>query len=728
MFKKFPNYIQHDEKDCGPTCLRIISRFYGKKVSTEFLRQISSTNRGGTSLLSLSSAAEKIGLKATGARLSLDDLKTANALPCILLWGQKHYVVIWKIKSGHVLLSDPAKGLIKVKMSEFKKHWEIEDSKTGIILALEITESFDKNASFQKQATPIPFILSYIKQYKRVLIQLLVGLVLGSLLQLVFPFLTQSIVDTGIANRDVPFIYLILFSQLMVFLGKTAIEISRSYILLHLSNRINISLLSDFFKKLFRLPLGYFDKKMVGDIFQRIYDHQRVENFLTSSTLNFTFSFISLFVFSIVLFHYSPSIFLCFVLGSVLYFVWVYIFMKRRAKLDGEKFHYLKSNQDKNFEMILGMQEIKLHNADNKKRGQWEDIQSNLFRVNINSLTLGQLQSGGANIINELKNIVISFICAIAVVKGELTLGMMLAVSYIIGQLNAPISQMLDFIQSLQDAKLSLDRIGEVHNKQEEDAGIKRLDISNWKKSDIVFNNVTFNYDESLEARNILDRLNFVIPRNRVTAIVGSSGSGKTTILKLLLKFYNPTSGSIDINGISLSEVDSTLWRQRCGVVMQEGFIFDDNIINNIAVGDEFPAIEKVRKAAQIANLLDYIDSLPLGFATKIGNNGLALSTGQKQRILIARAIYKNPDILIFDEATSALDANNERIIVENLNELYKGKTVIIIAHRLSTVKSADNIIVLNNGTITESGSHNELVVEKGFYFHLVKNQLELGA
>lgn len=727
MFKKFPNYKQHDEKDCGPTCLRIICKYYGKNLATDYLLEQSQTNREGTSMLALSRAAEQIGFQATGIKLGFEDLIQANALPFIAYWQQKHYVVVYKITASKIYVSDPAVGLCKYTHVAFQQHWCA--GQEGVVLILKTTDQFHENKAVftPEKKQGLSFIFSYLRSYKKLLGQLIIGLLIGSVLQLAFPFLTQNIVDIGIRNKDIPFIYLILFSQLLVFLGKTTAEILRGYILLHLSSRINISLLSDFFIKLMKLPLGYFDRKMIGDIFQRIYDHQRVESFLTSGTLNFIFSFISLIIFSCVLFYYNPIIFLIFLAGSILFFVWVNLFMKRRARLDNLRFQHLKANQDKNFELIFGMQEIKLHNAEVKQRWQWEGIQSGLFKLNLQSLTLKQWQTVGASVLNELKNITVSFFAAKLVISGDITLGVMLSVSYIIGQLNAPLTQILDFFQSFQDARLSLERISEIHTKPEEDEGVDTLNEI-MPSGDIVFDNLSFSYDKFVPENYIVRNLNLVIPENKVTAIVGSSGSGKTTLLKLLLKFYQPTAGSISINNTMLSQIESAVWRNRCGVVMQEGYIFDDTILNNIAVGDENPDPVRIVNAVRIANIKEHIESLPLNYLSKIGANGNALSAGQKQRILIARAVYKNPDILIFDEATSALDARNERIIVENLKKFYQGKTVIVIAHRLSTVRNADKIIVLEKGNVTETGTHHDLVTQKGLYFNLVKNQLELGS
>jgi ATP-binding cassette subfamily B protein len=726
MFKKFPHYKQYDEMDCGPTCLRIIAKYYGKYFPLDYLRTITHTSRAGTSLLSLSDGAGKIGLPCIGAKLSFDDLVEAAPFPCIAYWNQRHFIVVYKIKKETVYVSDPAHGLLQYTKEEFLRGWA-GGHHEGVILSMDPSPDFhrEENSGHQPERR-FNFIFTYLRRFRREITQILMGLLAGSLLQLIFPFLTQSIVDTGIRHHDLSFINIILLAQLMVFLGKTTVELLRGYILLHLSSRINISLLSDFFIKLMKLPLGFFDTKMLGDILQRIVDHQRIETFLTSGALNTIFSLLSLGVFSVVLAIYSPLIFSVFVIASLAYFAWVLSFLKKRAKIDYKRFTQLSANQERNFEMIFGMQEIKLHNAERKMRWRWERLQIKLFKINLKSLSLKQMQSGGASVINELKNIMITFLAARLVLDGEISLGIMLSISYIIGQLNAPINQLVDFVQAYQDARISLERINEIHRKPNEENDDQEK-IEEIPAADILIKNLSFKYDSDHRAPYVLKGVNIKIPHNKITAIVGSSGSGKTTLLKLLLKFYPPVDGDILIGNHSIARVSNSHWRGKCGVVMQEGFIFNDSIANNIAVGEERVNIRRIQEAARVANIHEFIEGLPLNYQTKIGSNGMGISTGQKQRILIARAVYKNPDILFFDEATSALDANNERIIVGNLNQVFKGKTVIVIAHRLSTVKNADNIIVLDKGQVTEMGSHNDLVEERGFYFNLIRNQLELG-
>ena len=551
-------------------------------------------------------------------------------------------------------------------------------------------------------------------------------MLIGSLLQLLFPFLTQSIVDIGINNQDISFINLILIAQLVLYASRTAVEFIRSWILLHLGTRINISIISDFLIKLMKLPISFFDTKMIGDLLQRIQDHRRIEHFLTSSTLNILFSFVNLIIFGAVLIYYNLTIFLVFAIGSIIYALWILIFMRRRRELDFKLFDQMADNQSNLIQLITGMQEIKLNNAEKQKRWEWERIQAKLFRVSIKSLALNQYQQVGSVFVNEVKNIFISFLAAKSVIDGDITLGMMLAIQYIIGQLNTPINDLIGFIHSTQDAKISLERLGEIHAKEnEEDENIQKVTIFPNDKS-LYTEDLCFQY-AGPHSEMVLEGINMVVPEGKLTAIVGTSGSGKTTLVKLLLKFYNPVKGNIRLGDIQLGNFSNRIWRDKCGSVMQDGFIFSDSIAKNITVSDEHIDRERLFYAVKMANIQDFIESLPLGYNTKIGNDGHGLSQGQKQRILIARAVYKDPEYLFFDEATNALDAHNEKIIMENLNQFFEGKTVVVVAHRLSTVKNADQIIVLEKGKIVERGDHKELIAKKGVYYHLVKNQLELG-
>ncbi|WP_417197751.1 peptidase domain-containing ABC transporter [Bizionia sp.] len=729
MAKFFPHYKQRDHKDCGPTCLKIITKNYGKSLNINQLRQLSETTRAGSSLLGLSEASEELGFRSLGIKVDLKKLLEAP-LPCILHWNKNHYVVLYKIKNSTFFISDPAYGLLKYPKDEFLRHWignnANDETEEGIALLLEPTSKF-YSSDFEEENTSFgfKFLFRYIFKYKRFLWQLIIGLIAASLLQLIFPFLTQSVVDVGIKNQDIHFIYLILFAQLALFIGRTAIEVIRSWILLHLSTRINISLVSDFFIKLMNLPIAFFDTRMTGDILQRINDHKRIERILTTSSLNVLFSMVNLLVFSFVLAYYNLLLFGIFLMGSFLYFLWIVIFLKKRRDLDYKRFSQVSQEQSKVIELINGMQEIKLHNAEKQKRWGWEFVQARLFRVSIEGLALEQYQSVGSGFINEVKNILITILSAKLVIDGEITLGMMLAISYIVGQLNSPIAQLINFIREVQDAKISLDRLSEIHNKEDEEPAdidfVKDID----EEADISVSNLSFRYIGSDQM--VLQELDVIIPANKVTAIVGVSGSGKTTLMKLLLKFYDPIEGQIKLGNYDLKNISQKTWRDECGVVMQEGYIFNDTIANNIAVGEDYVDKQKLAHAVDVANIKEFIETLPLSYNTKIGMEGVGLSTGQKQRLLIARAVYKNPNFLFFDEATSALDANNEKVIMEKLDTFFENKTVVVIAHRLSTVKNAHQIVVLDKGNIVEVGNHNELIKHKGDYYNLVKNQLELG-
>lgn len=728
--KKFTNYKQADYKDCGPTCLKIIAKHYGKTINIQELRDISETTREGSNLLFLSDAAERIGFRTLGVKLNLERLHEAP-LPCVLHWNKNHYVVLYKIKRGTYYISDPAFGLIEYNKQDFIKFWignnADELTQEGVALLMEATPKFFQSEFDKEENKGLGFRLlsQYVLRYKSFLIQLSIGLLASSLLSLIFPFLTQSIVDVGIQNQNIHFIYLILFAQLFLFAGRTGLELIRSWILLHLSTRINISLISDFFIKLMNLPISFFDVRMTGDIMQRINDHRRIEKILTTSSLNVLFSVINMFVLGGVLAYFNLQIFFVFFVGSILYFGWITLFLKRREVLDYKRFAEVSNEQNKVMELINGMQEIKLHNAEKQKRWGWEYIQARLFRVSIKGLVLEQTQTIGSSVINELKNIFIIFLSAKLVIDGSITLGMMLAISSIVGSLNGPITQLIEFVRELQDAKISLARLSEIHEKEDEMQQEVHQTNDVPFDSDIEIKNLSYRYLGS--DIPVLDDLTLKIPAKKVTAIVGVSGSGKTTLMKLLLKFYEPEKGEITIGNAQFKNISQKAWRSHIGAVMQEGFIFSDTIANNIAFGVDKVDKERLVYAADVANIKEYISGLPLGYNTKIGAEGTGMSTGQKQRMQIARAVYKNPEILFFDEATSALDANNEKEIMRKLDIFFKDKTVVVIAHRLSTVMNADQIVVLDKGKIIEIGNHSALVEQKGNYFELVKNQLQLG-
>lgn len=712
--------------DCGPTCLRMIAKYYGRNFKLQTLRRLCEINKEGVSLLGISDASEKIGFRSIGVKLNAEQLKEAE-LPCILHWRQNHFVVLYKIKKHKYYLADPAAGLITLSEEDFKRNWQSDtESMEGIALLLSPTPLFYEQEDERGSEVRWSFLLRYLITYRQLVIQLLFGLGIGSLLQLVTPFLTQSIVDIGINTRNLNFIYIILFAQTALIIGRVSVDFIRSWILLHISTRVNVSILTDFLIKLMKLPMSFFDTKMTGDILQRMSDQKRIESFLTGSTLSTLFSMFNLLVFSIVLAYYNATIFFVFAVSSGLYTAWIVIFLKRRRALNYKSFEISAKNQSSIVQLISGMQEIKLNNCEQQKRWEWEHIQARLFKFSVKTLALNQYQQGGATFINEGKNILITFLSAQAVINGNLTLGAMVAVQYIVGQLSSPIEQLLGFIQGFQDAKISLERLNEIHQMEDEEPVDKEWSHSLPENKSLSISNLTFRYPGAGN-EPVLENINMVIPQGKTTAIVGMSGSGKTTILKLLLRFYEPQNGDIKVGSQQIGNIAFKTWRSGCGVVMQDGFIFSDTIERNIAVGDDYPDKAKLRHAIEIANIQDFIDGLPLGLNTKIGSEGNGISQGQRQRMLIARAVYKDPHYIFFDEATNALDSNNERVIMDNLHEFFEGRTVIIVAHRLSTVSNADNIIVLDKGHIIEQGTHHELTALRGDYYRLVKNQLELG-
>lgn len=731
----FPHYLQHDAMDCGPTCLRMIAKYYGKTYSLQTLREHSFITREGVSMLGISDAAEFIGFRTSGVRISLQQLVEDMPLPCILHWNQNHFVVCYGIKKKkdgyRFSIADPARQLVTYHEEEFKKCWlatKVEGEEKGTALALEPGPEFYEREDEQDSGRRnLRFFLKYLSPYKKQVVQLVFGMVAASLLQLIFPFLTQSLVDVGIRDGNLSFITLILIAQLVIAVSQLSVEFIRSWILLHMNTRINISLISDFLAKLMKLPLHYFDTKMIGDIMQRIGDHNRIESFLTGSSITTLFSFINFFIFSFVLAYYDLGILAIFLVGNALYVGWILAFMKYRRELDIRRFAQAAGEQSSLIQLVTAMQEIKLNNCEKQKRWQWERIQVKLFKISVKGLAVGQAQQVGSIFFNQTTNIIISFIAAKSVVEGNMTLGMMMSLTYIIGQLSGPIASFIGFAQQLQDAKISLERLNEIHGQADEEQNIQSKLTVFPKKHTVKIENLSFSYDGA-DRDYVLNNVNLIIPEHKVTAIVGASGSGKTTLIKLMLGFYVPNKGDIKIGETPLGIINPHLWRARTGSVMQDGFIFSDTIANNIAVGEDRIDLGRLQHAVTVANIRDFIDSLPLGYNTKIGMEGNGISQGQRQRLLIARAVYKNPEFLFFDEATNALDANNEKEIMEHLDTFYQGKTVVVVAHRLSTVKNADKIVVLDKGAIAEEGTHRELTEKRGLYYQLVKNQLELGS
>jgi ATP-binding cassette subfamily B protein len=720
--------------DCGPTCLRMIAKYYGRDVSREFLRTRTNYGREGTSLLGLSEAAEVLGFKSIGIKLTFDQLLNDVPLPAIIHWNEYHFVVLTpEATSSGLLIADPAKGYTKFNREEFLKQWLPKGDrqvKKGTVLLLEPSPIFEQlKATSDGEEThsliDSRYLLSYVRKYKIYFSQILLGVLIGSILQLLFPYLTQSIVDKGINNRDITFITIVLLGQLVLLFSQTIIEFIRRRILLYISTKINLSLLSGFWSKLLKLPLQFFDTKHPGDIMQRISDHQRIESFLTGTALNTLFSLVSLVIFSIVLFSYSSTVFLVFSFGSIAYLLWIRFFLQARRKLDFQKFSLASKETSASMQLVYGMQEIKLNNAENTYRWAWESLQANLFNLNFKSLSLTQYQQIGAFFINQGKNIIITFLVARLVTEGALSLGVMLAIQYIIGQLNGPIEQIIGFTQQAQDAKMSLERLNDIHALAEEEPLEQSFNYHLPEQKTISLNNVSFSYPGT-ENEFALSDITLTIPEGKTTAIVGMSGSGKSTLLKLLLKFYTNYEGSIYIGGNDFKTISPKYWRSISGAVMQDSFIFNDNIRNNIAVTTENIDEAKLIEACRAANILSSIEGMSLGFNTRLGAAGIKLSGGQKQRLSIARAIYKNPEFVFFDEATNSLDTNNERIIINNLQHFFTNRTVVVIAHRLSTVRNADKIVVLADGKLVEEGTHEQLVLLRGHYFQLIKNQLEI--
>lgn len=725
----FPFVKQPDAMDCGPACLKMVAGFHGKNFSLETIRRKCYITREGVSFLGLSEAADSLGFRTLGVKIPLEVLSGDIPLPCIVHWRQKHFIVVYKIKNDKIWAADPAVGPVKYSKDEFLRNWAYtttDGKPSGLALIIEPTPALADQEGDQEKAGGFRFLLRYFSLYRKYIFQLVLGLFLGSLIQLIFPFLTQSIIDIGINTGKLSFIYIVLFAQLALIIGRMSVEFIRGWLLLHIGTRVNVAVISGFLQKLMSLPIAFFDTKLTGDILQRIDDNNRIEEFLTSASLNILFSFFNLVIFGIVLAIYSLKILLLYLLGVGLYIMWVSLFLKKRAGLDNQRFKQMSVAGTKMITIINGMQEIKLTQSETAMRWDWERVQASLFGLKTKALGLIQYQSAGATFINEVTNIGITIVAAKAVLDGNMTLGMMLAVQFIIGQLNVPVNQIIGFLRTSQDAKISLDRLSEIHRMENEEPEPEMKVRKLPERKEIFINNVAFQY-EGPRSPYVLKDIDLYIGDKNITAIVGPSGSGKTTLLKLLLGFYQPVSGEILIGDTKLSNLSLKAWREKTGAVMQDGYLFPETIAYNIAAGNSEVDEERLINAAEIANIRGFIESLPLGYNTLIGANGHGLSEGQKQRLLIARIVYKDPEIIIFDEATNSLDAGTEKVIVENLASFFKEKTVIIVAHRLSTVRNAGNIVVMDGGRIVETGTHDSLIATKGSYYKLVKNQLELG-
>lgn len=724
MFNSFPIDRQMDSQDCGPACLKMIAKYFGRFYSLQYLRDKCSIGKNGVSMLDLSNGAESIGLRTLAVKITIDQLVTDIPLPVILYWKESHYIVVYKTSKKSVYVADPAKGIIKYSKEEFVEGWYLNEESIGVALAVEPTADFRKTEK-QKEISAKYFssILSYFMPYKQSFGVVFFIMLIVTLLQGILPFISKAVIDVGIKTHDIKFINMILFGNVAILFSITIFNVIRDWVLLHVTSRVNISMISDYLIKLMNLPVAFFENKLLGDILQRAQDHERIRNFIMNNFLSLVFSILTFIIFGLILLWYSSTIFWVFMAGSVLYVGWVLIFLHVRKKLDWEYFEIMSKDQSFWVETITAIDDIKIANYEKQRRWKWEEIQAQLYFINKKVMSITNAQNLGSQFIDNIKNMAIVFLCALAVIKGEITFGVMISTQFILGMLNAPLASFINFIISAQYAKISFMRMNEIKQLPDESEMLNASESVILPEGlDVKLSNVAFQYSSS--SNPVLKNINLIIPEGKVTAIVGGSGSGKSTLLKLLLRLYKTSYGNITVGGVNMNNINLHQWRSMCGVVMQDGKMFSDTVLNNIVLDDDKIDYEKVRKVCKIAQIDSEIDQMPKGYNTKIGENGRGLSGGQKQRILIARALYREPKFLFLDEATNALDGVNEQKVVAALKESFIKKTVIVVAHRLSTIKSADQIVVLDNGYIVEVGSHEQLITyQHGIYTQLVASQ-----
>lgn len=731
---KYRVIMQHDSMQCGAACLLSVCHFYGRSgMSLEQMTEMCGVGRDGVSIYDLNKAARRLGFETLCAKLTLSDLLDIT-LPCILFWNASHFVVLFEARGGRYVIGDPALGVVERSEAEVSQAWLAADDDDGVlrgvVLGLSPTDDFSCGGDCGVQSLSLrkslPSLWTYVRPHRWCIAQLAAGLAFGCVVQLILPFLSQAVVDVGVGLRDVGSLWTLVIAQMALMLGRAAAGFVRSWILLRIGTRVNIAMVSDFLAKLMRLPMTFFDKKLTGDILQRMGDYSRVRDFFTSQALDALFALSSVAVFAFVLGCYSLRLFAVFLVGSLAHAAWLSFFMRRRRVLDYELFRRQALCSNKTLECVSSLHEVKLQGCGARRRAEWEASQEALVSTQAQSLALSQRQEAGSVVIAEGKNIVMTLCSATAVMSGDMTMGMMLATQFIAGQLVSPIERLTRFAYAAQDVRVSLERILSVSRMPDEDDGRNASPVDvDWRLG-VEFRHVSFAYSPSECGHPAVDDVSLYFPSGKVTAIVGASGSGKSTLIKLLLGFFEPQEGDVSVGGVELSSLPMEWWRGQCGIVMQDGVIFSDSVARNIAMADDEPDMRRVREAARLACADGFISDLHAAFETKIGAEGQQLSKGQAQRILLARAVYRNPSLLILDEATNSLDTVSERRIVDNLASFCAGRTTIVIAHRLSTVRNADNIIVMSGGRVVERGTHNELAKLHGYYYELIKNQLDI--